>query len=1234
MSTTTMHFGPEWMRPKQQSVSRTQPPPPPSPPLTAVPQIPNASSYSALVSPAPPIQPQKQDEAHPFRYSKEEMLRIYKESSKGGLGLEVERWEGVVREIGTDPIGMREMGDSEKKLFATSLNSDLRRRQSNDYLNLNTQNLERPRLVHSGTGSNTGSPLRERYGSMGIMQRRRDSTDQAPNITPRKLSLSGQPPLGSPRDIGLPSPRRLGHTPSFDGVLNGGESWIARRRTSEGLGKTSGVTREPSGEENEIREEEEARVEEKPDPEDSSTLPTQPGLQANASGIGSQRPEDIESGISQLSLDQKTQGLLNSPNPPPASAPPLPADLASIEWSYLDPQGQVQGPFRADLMQKWSDDGYFTPDLLMKRNHIDTDWMTVAELARRTGGGKMFLSPIAPPMPPGLTRHTDSPFALGADQTVFNNNSPYQPSPIRSIRSSTLDSYIGTGSNPSDSPASSFGGGRFGNGSPDPAAFGGRVGQYGAGDIGVGRVGVYGMTGDSSPALPGRRNTFAESVDYQRSAGLNMLPSRGSVDSGFGMNGSSGFSSPWGSGTFDGLSGGGRSSADSVGYQAGFPNNPGLVMNAASLGGTTFPDLPGNTAPYRVNELGYGTSGNQQGLPSQDRGYNRSLAGATLYDPPSQTPPGPVVPQYNVNQSHQQQHIPTSIPDLFDQHQARQIPHQLSNSESIVSASPWGTVDAPTNKQPGPFEVPHPISTTIAINPPAQSSPWETSHSTHQTLGIDPQVNKSPESGQVSEEQELAVSPPPSSIQYEEATSRPVEIPPSQDDITIELSPTLPKTQLSPPPPPSPPTAVEEAPPPPPAIVRSEQTPSSLKVKTKATSGQQSAASRSAVEPIAVAVTTTTTTIVQQTSPQPQPQAFPVASKAPWAKDDDTKKISPTTSLRQIQDAETKKAEARKVAEKEKEKERASARVNVATTAATAVAGSGSEDLQGFTTSWGLPTSQAGRGGSASSLVTPSKETPATPATPAPTPAVWTGAAKATTARKTMKEIQEEEERRKKANTAVKESGSGALGGGAPRRGYADSTSKSSPVVTQGNAWTTVGPSGKAVTPAPRPAQPTSTASSPSVPRTNGATTTNPTIARSVPPAGNKPSVPAPDFPLPPSNDFMRWLGDNIKGLNNSVNVEEIMSMLLSFPLDPDPSTTEIISDLIYANSTTLDGRRFAADFVSKRKADALARSKGAAGAGAKPISIADVVKAQPKQQTSEWGGFKVVNKKKKGGRS
>jgi len=107
-----MHFGPEWMRTKPQPSTRSQPPP--SPPPTA-PSA--ASTYSALVSNPPPSHPERLDEAHPFRYSRDDLLRIYREGSgRGGLGLEVERWEGVVREVGGEPVGLREMSDYEKKV--------------------------------------------------------------------------------------------------------------------------------------------------------------------------------------------------------------------------------------------------------------------------------------------------------------------------------------------------------------------------------------------------------------------------------------------------------------------------------------------------------------------------------------------------------------------------------------------------------------------------------------------------------------------------------------------------------------------------------------------------------------------------------------------------------------------------------------------------------------------------------------------------------------------------------------------------------------------------------------------------------------------------------------------------------------------------------------------------------------------------------------------------------------
>lgn len=64
--------------------------------------------------------------------------------------------------------------------------------------------------------------------------------------------------------------------------------------------------------------------------------------------------------------------------------------------------------------------------------------------------------------------------------------------------------------------------------------------------------------------------------------------------------------------------------------------------------------------------------------------------------------------------------------------------------------------------------------------------------------------------------------------------------------------------------------------------------------------------------------------------------------------------------------------------------------------------------------------------------------------------------------------------------------------------------------------------------------------------------------------------------------------------------------MLLTFPLNPDPIVMEIISDSVYANSSTLDGRRFAQEFVAKRKADAKAQKAGIVAPVSKGSSLAD----------------------------
>jgi PERQ amino acid-rich with GYF domain-containing protein len=98
--------------------------------------------------------------------------------------------------------------------------------------------------------------------------------------------------------------------------------------------------------------------------------------------------------------------------------------------------------------------------------------------------------------------------------------------------------------------------------------------------------------------------------------------------------------------------------------------------------------------------------------------------------------------------------------------------------------------------------------------------------------------------------------------------------------------------------------------------------------------------------------------------------------------------------------------------------------------------------------------------------------------------------------------------------------------------------------------------------------------------------------------------------------------------------VDEFIQMLLSFPIDPPQSERagqlEIISDSVYANSSTLDGRRFAQEFYTRRKADSKRSAPVANGSTpSKPTSLADVLKAQPKPQSADLG-FKVVKAKGK----
>ena len=91
--------------------------------------------------------------------------------------------------------------------------------------------------------------------------------------------------------------------------------------------------------------------------------------------------------------------------------------------------------------------------------------------------------------------------------------------------------------------------------------------------------------------------------------------------------------------------------------------------------------------------------------------------------------------------------------------------------------------------------------------------------------------------------------------------------------------------------------------------------------------------------------------------------------------------------------------------------------------------------------------------------------------------------------------------------------------------------------------------------------------------------------------------------------------------------------MLLSFPVNPDSATMEIISDAVYANSSTLDGRRFAEQFALKRKADAGLSTKGKQPTvpPATPFArtAADALRSQPKKEDTMF--TQIKSKKQRG---
>ncbi|KAI1173254.1 hypothetical protein F4777DRAFT_558611 [Nemania sp. FL0916] len=352
---------------------------------------------------------------------------------------------------------------------------------------------------------------------------------------------------------------------------------------------------------------------------------------------------------------------------------------------------------------------------------------------------------------------------------------------------------------------------------------------------------------------------------------------------------------------------------------------------------------------------------------------------------------------------------------------------------------------------------------------------------------------------------------------------------------------------------------------------------------------------------------------------------------APWAKDGGVESHK-GPSLKEIQQAEAvkaAKAEEAALLARRITLEQEAARERAAAAAAAAAPG--------------LPTSSTWGTASPVSVgpVTSPWIKPVTGKGAAPTPSASNASSDR---KKTLADIQREEEARKqKARELAAQSGLASTGG----KRYADLASKTGAASTAGtpggnnstaatvsSGWATVGAGGKVKAP---PAGPALQVRTPSAASLKPAITV-PSISSRPTPKGTTSA--AGGGRTEAMDEFHKWLNGQLsRGITGVTDIETFASTLIGFPLMPD-----IISDAIYANSKTMDGRHFAQEFIRRKKladkgvvekqpannpsADTLSTTAGGWNEVAKKSSHKDNASDS---QSIQGAGFKVVPSRKKG---
>lgn len=351
------------------------------------------------------------------------------------------------------------------------------------------------------------------------------------------------------------------------------------------------------------------------------------------------------------------------------------------------------------------------------------------------------------------------------------------------------------------------------------------------------------------------------------------------------------------------------------------------------------------------------------------------------------------------------------------------------------------------------------------------------------------------------------------------------------------------------------------------------------------------------------------------------PIETPGASVAPWA--DKTAEMPKGPSLKEIQEAEAKRAA-------EQEAMLAETRRFQAEQERLAAA-------QAPPSAPGLPsTSTWASSGSPSTPTTPGGSVWAKPVSAKPVSGV--------APKKTLAQIQKEEEARKQravAQAAANAQATAYANPAAPSGNrYAQMASKASPAQspaqsathnhtssqsTGSGAWTTVGSGGKPKTPATVVAAPPPTTRVVSSNNMAPSAPTRPTL-----PPSRSTSLATGGAKEKAMDELAKWSkAQLVNGMKAGISADDIVRNLGEMPAE-----TEIIFEIIFSSSEIMDARRFADEYVRRRKLAerGIVDPNNATMVQKTPVNGGwnEVAKKGPtKEETTAASGFKVVSKKK-----